>query len=129
VPRRLHLARRARDRRAARRATRARVTVRTTRGASLTILEQAGRAGVRRGSACVAPPRTRRARRGRACTRFLTLPGVRTVDAPQGVGRFLLTPATRGRPLRPGRYRLEVSALDSSGNRVGPARASFVVTR
>jgi hypothetical protein len=128
VPRRLHLTR-PRGRRAARRATRARVTVRTTRSASLTVLVQAGRPGVRRGSDCVAPPRSTRPRGPRACTRFVTLPGIRTVRAPQGVGRFVVTPAAAGRPLAPGRYRLEVTALDTAGNRVGPARAAFAVSR
>jgi hypothetical protein len=129
VPRRLHLARARARGRPARRATRARVTVRVTRSASLTILTEAGRPGVRRGSACVAPPRSRRGRRARPCTRFVTLPGIRTVAAPQGIGRFVLTPAAGGTPLAPGRYRLAVTALDASGNRVGPVRAAFRVTR
>jgi hypothetical protein len=130
-PRRLHLARaRGRSgRRAAQRATRARVTVRTSIAARLTILVQAGRPGVRRGSACLAPTRSRPVARGRACTRFVTLRGIRTVDAPRGLGRLTLTPAAGGRPLAPGRYRLAVSALDRSGQRVGPRTASFVVTR
>jgi hypothetical protein len=131
APSRLHRAR-ARDRRGhlpARRATRARVTVRTTRSATLTVLVQAGRPGVRRGSSCVAPSRSRRVRRSRACTRFVPLRGSRTVDARGGVARFALTPAIGGRTLAPGRYRLAVTALDASGNRVGPTNASFVVTR
>jgi hypothetical protein len=59
----------------------------------------------------------------------VVLRGVRTVRAPAGVGRFVLTPAAASGPLAPGRYRLAVTALDTSGNRVGPARASFVVVR
>ena len=51
------------------------------------------------------------------------------MDAPRGIGRFTLVPAVRGRPLVPGRYRLAVSALDRSGQRVGPRTARFVVTR
>jgi hypothetical protein len=126
-PRRLRLARpRGRP---ARRATRARVTVRATRTASLTIRVQAGRPGVRLGSACVAPSSGGRARRGRACTRFVTVRGTRTARAPQGVGRFVLRAAAGGRPLVPGRYRLEVTALDASGNRAGPAHAGFTVSR
>jgi DNA-binding beta-propeller fold protein YncE len=127
VPSRLHLSRRRDGGRPARRATRARVTVRTTRPASLTVIVEAGRPGVRRGSACVAPPRS--GRRGRPCTRFVPRRGIRTVSAPGGVGRFVLTPAAGGVRLAPGRYRLAVTALDRSGNRVGPARASFVVVR
>jgi hypothetical protein len=127
VPQRLHLARRPVGGRPARRATHARVTVRATRTASLTIRVEAGRPGVRRGSACVAPPRA--ARRVRPCTRFVTLPGIRTVSAPRGVGRFVLMPAARSGGLAPGRYRLVVTALDASGNRVGPARAGFLVVR
>jgi hypothetical protein len=103
------------------------VTVRATRPASLTIRVEAGRPGVRRGSACVVPPRP--GRRVRPCTRFPTLRSIRTVSAPRGVGRLVLTPAVGSGRLAPGRYRLAVTALDASGNRVGPARASFLVVR
>jgi hypothetical protein len=128
VPRRLHRARAARRGRAAQPATRARVTVRTTRAATLSVRVLAGRPGVRRGSACVAPPRSRNTR-AVACTRFVALRGTRSVKAPQRVGRFVLTPAAGGRALAPGRYRLAVTALDTTGNRVGPSVASFSVTR
>jgi|tagenome__1003787_1003787.scaffolds.fasta_scaffold20959585_3 beta-glucanase (GH16 family) len=128
TPRHLHLAR-APDRRRhrpAQHATRARVTVRTSRSASLIVLIEAQRPGVRRGSDCVAPSRSRR---GRTCTRFVTLRGTRHVYATNGVGRFGLTPTADGHALAPGRYRLAVTALDTSGNRVGPTSAAFVVTR
>ena len=131
APSRLHLAR-PRDRRRhrpAQRASRAVVTARFSRTASLTVIVMAGRPGIRRGSRCVAPPRGRRPRGARSCTRFVALRGVRTVAAPAGIGRFTLTPAAGGRPLAPGRYRLAITALDTSGNRVGPANAAFVVTR
>jgi hypothetical protein len=127
VPRRLHLSRPRVGGRRARRATHAHVTVHATRTASLTILVEAARPGVQRGSACVAPPRSRRP--VRPCTRFVTLRGARTLNAPRGVGRLLLTPAVGRAALAPGRYRLAVTALDESGNRVGPARASFLVIR
>jgi hypothetical protein len=131
APSRLHLAR-ARDRRRhrpAQRATRARVTARATRAATLTVVVMAGRPGIRRGSECVAPQRSGRPRGARPCTRFVALRGVRTVRALSGIGRFTLTPAAGGRPLAPGRYRLAITALDTSGNRVGPRNAAFFVTR
>jgi hypothetical protein len=59
----------------------------------------------------------------------VALRGVRTVSAPRGVGRFVLTPAFGGVRLARGRYRLAVTALDGSGNRVGPAHAAFRVAR
>jgi hypothetical protein len=120
---------RARDRRRhrpARRARRATVTVTLTRPAQLTAIAQQGRPGRRRGSACVAP--TRANRRARACTRFVALPRRRILPASSTTVRFTLSTGFGGaRALRPGSYRLALSALDAQGNRVGPVTASFRV--
>jgi hypothetical protein len=47
---------------------------------------------------------------------------------PPGVA-FTLTPVFAGRVLKPGRYRLDLVALDANANRVGPASARFRVVR
>jgi DNA-binding beta-propeller fold protein YncE len=120
---------RPRDRRRhrpARRAVRATVTVTLTRPARLTAVAQQGRPGRRRGSVC-APP-TRANRRARTCTRFVALPRRRALPASSATVRFTLsTGFGGGSPLRPGSYRLALSAVDAQGNRVGPVTASFRV--
>jgi DNA-binding beta-propeller fold protein YncE len=122
---------RPRDRRRhlpARRATRATATVVLTRAARITAVVQQGRPGRRRGSACVAP--TRATRRAPACTRFVALRRTRTLNVPGTTARFTLTTSFgAAAPLAPGSYRLAITALDAQGNRVGPAVASFRVTR
>jgi hypothetical protein len=130
VPSTLHLARRAnrRTHRRARHATRARVRLTLSQPAKVTVTVAAGRSGVRRGSKCIAPPR-KRTRHDRPCTRFVTLRGARTVTLNRGRVAFTLTPAFAGRVLRPGRYRLDLVALDANANRVGPVSARFRVVR
>lgn len=108
-----------------RRATRARVSLRLSLPASLTIGVEAGRPGRRRGSQCLAPTRARR--RLPRCTRFVALAGRRTLAARAGAVTFTLTPRFAGRTLRPGSYRLTLTALDGNGNRVGPVRVAFRV--
>jgi hypothetical protein len=126
---RLHLARPAdpRHHRPARRVTRALVTVRLSQPATLTVGVQQGRPGRRRGSQCVPPSRslTHRPR----CTRFVALPGTRTVNAASGTVTFAFRPVFAGRALRPGVYRLALVALDRNGNRVGPVTVTLRVTR
>jgi hypothetical protein len=125
--RRLRLARPrdARRHRQSQRATVARVTLTLSRAARVTVAVEAGRPGLRRGSQCLPLPRRRRS----TCTRYVPLLGRRTLTLPAGANAFTLTPILRGRPLRPGAYRLALVALDGSGNRVGPVTARFTVTR
>jgi len=123
----LRLARPRTGRRPARRATRAVVSVALSRPATLTVAVQQGRPGRRAASACRPPARANR--RAPRCTRFVTLRGRRTVRAGRTSVRFVLTPAFAGRRLRPGSYRLALTALDRDGNRVGPVAARFRVTR
>ncbi|WP_028060938.1 SMP-30/gluconolactonase/LRE family protein [Candidatus Solirubrobacter pratensis] len=104
---------------------RARVTLRLTRPASLTVTVQAARKGRRSGSRCVLPRRSLH----RRCTRFATLPGKRSLRAGAGSYAFTLTRRFAGRTLRRGAYRLAVTALDSDGNRVGPLTVRFTVAR
>ncbi len=128
VPSTLHRARRADRRRhvRARKATRAKVRLTLSRPAKVTVTIAVARKGVRRGSRCVAPPRKRR-KGARACTRFVTRRGTRTVSLNSGPRSFTLTPRFAGRTLPAGSYRLDVVALDASGNRVGPVGARLRV--
>lgn len=130
APTQLHRARRA-DRgrhRRARRETRARVTMKLSRPATVTATVAIGRRGVRRGSECVAPPQRSR-RSDRPCTRFVVRPGRRTLRLSSGVRRFTLTPTFAGHHLALGRYRLLLVALDANANRVGPLSRAFRVLR
>jgi hypothetical protein len=130
VPSTLHRARKADKRRGvkARRATRAKVSLELSRGATLTVTVATGRKGVRRGSQCVAPPRKASAK-DRPCTRYVTRPGQRTVKLAAGAHSFTLTPLFADHTLAAGSYRLALVALDTSANRVGPVSKPFRVVR
>jgi YVTN family beta-propeller protein len=130
VPPTLQRARRAdrRRHRRARPATRATVRLTLSRPAQLTVTIAVARKGVRRGSRCMNAPR-RTSKRDRPCTRYVTRPGTRTLSLGSGPSSFTLTPRFAGRTLTPGRYRLDLAALDTGGNRVGPVSARFRVMR
>lgn len=126
----LHLARKAdkRRHRKARAATRARATVVLTRAATVTVRVQAGRSGRRSGSSCVAV--TRKNRRARPCTRFVTTTRTRVVKPGRTTVLLIVTPSFGARhALATGSYRLAVSAVDADGNRTGPRTVSFKVAR
>ncbi|MDA0161149.1 NHL repeat-containing protein [Solirubrobacter ginsenosidimutans] len=106
--------------------TRSRVSLRLSRPATLTVTLQVARDGRRRGSRCVAP--TRALRHRARCTRYVSLRGHRTLKA-SGAYAFTLTRRFAGLTLKPGKYRVAVTALDAAGNRVGPATAAFTVRR
>jgi DNA-binding beta-propeller fold protein YncE len=130
VPSTLQRARKANKRRhlRARKATRATVRVTLSRPATITVTVAIGRKGVKRGSRCIAPPR-KRSRNDRACTRFVARTGSRTVKLNGGTGSFRLTPLFAGRTLPAGSYRLNLVALDTDANRVGPVSKPFRVVR
>jgi hypothetical protein len=126
----LHLARKAdrRRHRKARAATRARATIVLSRAASVTVRVQAGRPGRRAGSSCVAV--TRKNRRARPCTRFVTTARTRTLKPGRTTVTFVVTPSFgASRALSVGSYRLAVTAVDADGNRTGPRTVSFKVAR
>lgn len=129
APRVVHRARPA-DRhkhRAARRATKAQVTVTLSRPGSLVVGLQQGRPGRRQGSACRAPSSANR--KGRRCTRYAVLPVTRTLATVRDTHVFHVSPALRSPALPPGSYRLSVVAVDTSGDRVGPRTVFFQVAR
>ena len=130
APSTLHRARKAdrRRHRRARRATRAKVAMTLSRPATVTVTIEVPRAGVRRGSRCIAPPR-KHSKRDRSCTRYVRRAGSRKVKLGSGRRSFTLTPLFAGRTLPTGRYRISLTALDTSANRVGPLTARFRVVR
>jgi DNA-binding beta-propeller fold protein YncE len=105
--------------------TSATVSLRLTRAATLTVTVQAARDGRRSGSRCVAP----RSGLHKGCTRYVNVHGSRRVSAHAGTTRFTLSRRFAGRTLKAGRYRLAITALDTSGNRVGPVTITFTVRR
>jgi hypothetical protein len=110
-----------------RRATKAQLSLRLSRAATLTVTVEAGREGRRRGSACVVPTHARRKRA--RCTRYVALSGHQTVQGKTGSVKLTLATRFAGRTLKAGSYRLSVIARDSAGNRVGPVTAAFAVKR
>ncbi|WCB93926.1 hypothetical protein DSM104299_02652 [Baekduia alba] len=78
-------------------------------------------AGRRKGSRCVAPPK---ARHGRACKR--TVVALRTTVKNRKSGSLRLRGIAK---LRPGRYRLTISAHDAAGNAARPVRITLTVAR
>jgi YVTN family beta-propeller protein len=129
-PTTLHRARRASRKlhRKARRATRARVSLRLSRPAKITATVATAAPGVRRGSECVVAPRKRKPS-DRVCRRYVVRPGQQKLTFNSGLRRFTLTPLFAKHQLPIGHYRLQLVALDANGNRVGPVNRAFSVAR
>jgi len=82
--------------------------------------------GVRRHGSCVV--RSRRAR-GRACTRYVPVPGSFAQAGAAGPNTFHFDARVGGRLLFPGAYRLRASARDGAGNLGKTVVAAFRVLR
>jgi hypothetical protein len=95
------------------------IAISVDESSSLALRVQRARRGRRRGARCVAPAL---APRGRRCTRFVTR-GTLRHQVRAGVTRLRFSGWIGQRRLRPGRYRLLVTATDAAGNRSTP-RAS-----
>jgi WD40 repeat protein len=85
-----------------------------SQAATTFFLVKRGKAGIRRGTACVPRPAGRRG--GRLCTRLITLGGFTHHDR-AGANRLHFTGRLRGRKLAPGVY--ELTATPSAAGRVG----------
>jgi uncharacterized repeat protein (TIGR01451 family) len=83
--------------------------------------------GVRKGKACVAPPKKKPKKKPKGCTRYLSQ-GTFTHQDSAGAVRFRFTGRVRGKTLKPGRYRLTAVARDltGAGNQV---KADFTVKK
>jgi hypothetical protein len=83
--------------------------------------------GVRRGSRCVA--RTARARRGRACTRYVPVKGTLAQAGTAGANKVRFDAKLGGKTLRPGAYRLSASPRDPGLNVGKTVVAAFRIVR
>jgi hypothetical protein len=69
-------------------------------------------------------------RRARACRRYSAVPGAATLAAPGGSDHVVFQGVLDGgRRLRPGSYRLSLTASNAAGAAPGIARASFTLVR
>jgi hypothetical protein len=82
--------------------------------------------GVKRRGSCVV--RKRRAR-GRACTRYVPVPGTFAQDGVEGLNSFHFDTHVAGRELFPGAYRLRGRPRDAAGNVGKTVFAAFRVLR
>jgi hypothetical protein len=93
--------------------------------ASLQITIQRAAGGVLRRGRCVAP---RRGLRGRRCTRWVTVRRL-AVAGRTGPNAVRLALRAGGRPLRTGRYRVQLTARDAAGNRSAPVSLTLRIRR
>jgi uncharacterized repeat protein (TIGR01451 family) len=70
--------------------------------------------GVKKGKACVAPPKKKPKKKPKSCTRYLSQ-GTFTHQDAGGAIRFRFTGRVKGKTLRPGRYRLRAVARTAAG--------------
>jgi hypothetical protein len=82
--------------------------------------------GVRRGKSCVA---RRAGRRGRACTRYVPVPGNVAIVGKLGANSTRFDARVSGRQLRPSAYRLRATPTDGSANVGKTVIAAFRVRR
>jgi hypothetical protein len=68
-------------------------------------------------------------RRKRHCTRYVRVGSTFTTNAAAGQNQRRFSGRVRGRKLKPGRYRLVLTATDAAGNRSAPARVLFRIVR
>jgi hypothetical protein len=73
-------------------------------------------------------PDSKRLRKRSRCTRYVSMGTIKRA-AKKGSGTLKLKAKVRRRTLRPGRYRLVVTATDAKGNRSAPRRVAFKVVR
>ncbi|WP_320672003.1 NHL repeat-containing protein [Patulibacter defluvii] len=128
APARWHLTRRSGPR-SRRPATRAALTIRVTQPATVRLRVLQARTGRRSGGRCVAVRRPDAVRRSQRCTRYATLPGTRRLRLLAGRTTLSITPRFGHRTLRPGVYRLQLTAIDRAGNRDGERSARILITR
>lgn len=103
------------------------VSYRLDRAATATFRVQKPAPGRKVGRSCKKPTRANRA--GRRCARWVTLPGLFRHTGVTGVNRFKFTGRLRGRKLRPGRYRLAITAKAGSAAASKVRTASFRLVR
>ncbi len=104
-----------------------RVSYRLSEPATVRFRVERALPGRRARGRCAKPRRSNR--RGKRCTRNITLPGAFTHQGKTGQNTLTFRGRLRGRKLRPGRYRLRAIATDPAGNKSQPARGRFRIVR
>jgi subtilisin family serine protease len=105
----------------------ARLRFRVDEASNVRVRVLARRAGRRSGTRCVKP--TRANRRARACTRYVSIGTAAVRGRVTGRVSRRFSGRVRRRALRPGAYRLQVTAIDAALNSSRPATASFRIAR
>jgi IPT/TIG domain-containing protein len=101
-----------------------RAVVRVSEASTLTFKVARVLSGVKKGKSCV---RRTKKRRGRSCKRYVAVTGSFTKAVQPGTNLFTIQGRVAGRSLRPGSYRLSVSAKDAAGNLSKPRTATFQI--
>ena len=100
-----------------------RVSYRLSEAASVRFSIERASSGRRSQGKCVKPRRSNR--RGKRCTRYVTLRGSFTHKGKAGLNKLKFRGRLRGRKLRAGRYRLRAVATDGAKNRSSVKRKRF----
>ena len=101
------------------------ITYRDTLAADTTLRVYRKLHGAKRGRECVAAPKGKRHRKGKPCVR-LVLVGTFTHHDQAGANRLHFTGRLRGRALRPGGYKLEITAK-LAGRHSDTLNGSFMI--
>ncbi len=88
------------------------------------LLIQRVAAGLRKGTSCVRPTRALRQAKAKACRRYVGV-GTLTRASKKGANSVAFTGRLADKALKPGRYRLEVTAVDAARNKSKPADKGF----
>jgi hypothetical protein len=102
------------------------VTYELSEAATLTVTVQRRFHGFMHGRVCVAG--AHKAKHGKRCTRYVTLPGQIVIAGQKGMGTFSFAGRVGNTKLPPGNYRLVVSARNQLGSSA-PLYASFRIVR
>jgi uncharacterized repeat protein (TIGR01451 family) len=90
------------------------VTYQNTQTSTITFTVLKAVPGVKKGKACVAPPKKKPKKKPKRCTRYVSR-GTFTHQDSAGAVRFRFTGRLRGKTLAPGRYRLRAVARNVTG--------------
>jgi hypothetical protein len=103
------------------------VTYNNTQTSTATFTVDKPVSGVKKGKACVAPPKKKPKKKPKKCTRYLGQ-GTFTHQDAAGAVRFRFTGRVKGKTLKPGRYRLRGVAR-TAGGAGNTVKANFTVKK
>jgi hypothetical protein len=103
------------------------VSYKVTQASTTTFTLYRRAAGVRKGKRCVAPPKKAPNKKPKRCTRLIKLRTFTRLDA-AGPVSFHFSAKVKGKKLKPGRYRLQAVARNSTGPSK-PVKADFTIKK